>query len=610
MANFLTRKPDLREGDIPERLRDKMAKGAMDKRVFIPAAIIMVAFISITMAFPEQAKESFNKLQAEVIGYFGWYYTAIVAIFVIFALYLGFSRLGDIKLGPDDSEPDYSFMTWLAFLFAAGMGIGLVFYGAAEPLSHFLNPPPGVHGTTEEVAQAAMSRSFLHWGLHPWAIYVIVGMAIAYATHRKKLPLSIRFSLKPLLGDKVNGWVGDLIDIVALVGVLFGVATSMGLGVMQIASGLGFLGVDATGNAAYTWIIIGLVIVTLFSVVTGLEKGMKWLSNSNLVLAGIVAVFVLIFGPTVFILREFVQSIGAYLQSVIEMTFSTFALDGQAGEAFAGTWTTFYWGWWMSWAAFVGMFIARVSRGRTVREFVFAVLLVPAAMSFFWFSVMGGSALYEQLFGSSTLAELSSDSILFTMLDQLPASTLMIVGCVILVTVFFVTSADSGALVLGMISSSGSPEPKTWIRVFWVLVAGGASIALLWAGGSDSLTAIQTLSILTALPFSVVILLMCISLFKSLSYEHALFVRAQRRQVRTELKEEISEHMNTQWEEDLEKVNTEWSRKLDHLEEQMEERMSTGSVPQVPSAPQPPSPAASEEPSPSEGRTPWKRRRR
>ncbi|WP_085529305.1 BCCT family transporter [Kocuria massiliensis] len=566
MANFLTDKPDLGVGDVSDRLQRKMKRGAIDPRVFVPAAIIMAIFISITMMFPEQANNVFTALQEDVIGYFGWYYTAIVAIFVIFALYLGFSRLGDIKLGPDDSTPDYSFRTWLAFLFAAGMGIGLVFYGASEPISHFASPPPEVSGAPEQVAQQAMSRSFLHWGLHPWAIYVIVGMAIAYATHRKKLPLSIRFSLKPLLGKRISGVWGDLIDIVALVGVLFGVATSMGLGVMQIASGLGFLDIDASNNLGYTLIIVLLSAVTLFSVVTGLEKGMKWLSNGNLILAAVIVLFVLIMGPTIFLLREFVQSIGNYLQNVIQMTFSTFAFNGSEGQEFAGTWTTFYWGWWISWSAFVGMFIARVSRGRTVREFVVAVLLVPAVMSFFWFAVMGGTALNRELFGEGGLGKLSSDGVLFTMLQDLPASGALIVGSVILIIVFFVTSADSGALVLGMISSSGSPDPKTWVRVFWVLVAGGAALSLLWAGGENSLNAIQTISILTALPFSVVIVLMCVSLFKSLQAEHELLVRAQRRQARNELVEEIAEDVNSQ----VEASFSEWeARRNERLEAEL-----------------------------------------
>ncbi|WP_129657793.1 BCCT family transporter [Rothia uropygialis] len=563
MANFLTRKPDLRVGGVPDRLHEKMKRGSIDKRVFIPAAIIMALFISITMIFPHQANELFTALQTDVIGYFGWYYTAIVAVFVVFALYLGFSRLGDIKLGPDDSTPDYSFTTWLAFLFAAGMGIGLVFYGASEPISHFITPPPEVGGSPEQLAQQSMSRSFLHWGLHPWAIYVIVGMAIAYSAHRKKLPLSIRYSLKPLLGDRISGIWGDIIDIVALVGVLFGVATSMGLGVMQIASGLGFLNIDATSNMGYTMIIILLSAVTLFSVVTGLEKGMKWLSNGNLILAAVIVLFVLIMGPTIFLLREFVQAIGHYLQHVIELTFSTFALDGAEGQEFAGTWTTFYWGWWISWSAFVGMFIARVSRGRTVREFVLAVLLVPAAMSFFWFSVMGGTALHTELFGDGGLASLDSEGILFTMLQDLPASGALIIGSVILIIVFFVTSADSGALVLGMISSSGSPNPKTWVRVFWVLVAGGTATALLWAGGENSLNAIQTISILTALPFSVVIVFMCISLFKSLQAEHQLFIRAQRRQVRNEIADEISESVNSQVSANFSQLEEHWNDRME-----------------------------------------------
>lgn len=522
----------------------EIREGNLSPRVFWPAAIIMAVFIGLTLAFPTKAKNIFDALQSDVINYFGWYYVAIVAFFVIFALYLGFSRMGDVKLGDDDDEPDYSFGTWFAFLFAAGMGIGLVFYGATEPLMHFVDPRPGVeNGTKEQIAQAAMSQSFLHWGLHPWAIYVIVGLAIAYAAHRLKLPLSIRYSLKPLLGDRVKGAWGDVIDIVALVGTLFGVATSLGLGVMQIAAGLGYINIPAEGNLWLTGIIIVLMGITLFSVVTGLEKGMKWLSNGNLILAAIVCLFVLVVGPTLFLFREFVGSIGNYLQNVVSMTFETLALYGDEGEKFQSAWTTFYWGWWISWSPFVGMFIARVSKGRSVREFVMGVLIVPALTSFFWFSVLGGTALHQEIFENNSLLEadgtVSSEHALFKMFEHLPAGGALTIGAVLLITIFFVTSADSGALVLGMLSTNGSPEPKTWIRVFWVVVAAATAIALILAGGSDSLSAIQTIAILTAIPFSVVIILMCVSLNKALSYEHRLFIRAQRRSAREEIVAEM-----------------------------------------------------------------------
>lgn len=528
-------------------MMDKVNAGALAKRVFWPATIIMAAFIGWVLSVPDTAQEIFSDLQAKVIGYFGWYYVALVAFFVIFALYVGFSRLGDVKIGNDDDEPDFSFMTWLSFLFAAGMGIGLVFYGASEPLMHYINPRPGVSGNDAQVAQAAMSQSFLHWGLHPWAIYVIVGLALAYATHRQGLPLSIRYALKPIFGKRVEGSWGDTIDVIALVGTLFGVATSMGLGVMQIASGLGYMNIDANTQLGYITIIGVLTVVTLISVVTGLEKGMKILSNGNLILAAIVCIFVLIAGPTIFIFREFVASIGSYMQNFIALTFNTLALYGDEGQQFQAAWTTFYWGWWISWSPFVGMFIARVSKGRTVREFVLGVLLAPSLISFFWFTVMGGSALYRQLFQGGGLLEADgsadAENILFRMLENLPASGALIVGAVLLIIVFFVTSADSGALVLGMISTHGSPEPKTWIRVFWTIVAGFAAVALLLAGGTESLSTIQTVAILTALPFSVVILLMCASLFKTLHYEHQLIVRAQRRQARQEITHAVSNHV-------------------------------------------------------------------
>lgn len=529
---------------LSQEMMDKVEAGSLAKRVFWPAAIIMAAFIGWVLLFPTSAQEIFSNLQTQVIGYFGWYYVALVAFFVIFALYVGFSRLGDVKIGNDDDEPDFGFMTWLSFLFAAGMGIGLVFYGASEPLMHYVNPRPGVSGNDAQVAQAAMSQSFLHWGLHPWAIYVIVGLALAYATHRQGLPLSIRYALKPIFGKKVEGGWGDAIDVVALVGTLFGVATSMGLGVMQIAAGLGYINIDANTQLGYVIIIAVLTVVTLVSVVTGLEKGMKWLSNGNLILAAVVCLFVLVAGPTIFIFREFVSAIGNYAQNFISLTFNTLALYGDEGQKFQATWTTFYWGWWISWSPFVGMFIARVSKGRTVREFVLGVLLAPSLISFFWFTVMGGSALYQELFTDKpSLLEADgsavAEHILFNMLGNMPGSVALTIGSVLLIIIFFVTSADSGALVLGMISTHGSPEPKTWIRVFWTLVAGAASVALLLAGGAESLTTIQTVAILTALPFSVVILLMCASLTKTLRHEHQLIVRGQRRQARQEIERAV-----------------------------------------------------------------------
>ncbi|WP_228008178.1 BCCT family transporter [Rothia terrae] len=529
---------------LSKEMMDKVEAGSLAKRVFWPAAIIMAAFIGWVLLFPTSAQEIFSNLQTQVIGYFGWYYVALVAFFVIFALYVGFSRLGDVKIGNDDDEPDFGFMTWLSFLFAAGMGIGLVFYGASEPLMHYVNPRPGVSGNDAQVAQAAMSQSFLHWGLHPWAIYVIVGLALAYATHRQGLPLSIRYALKPIFGKKVEGGWGDAIDVVALVGTLFGVATSMGLGVMQIAAGLGYMNIDANTKLGYVIIIAVLTVVTLVSVVTGLEKGMKWLSNGNLILAAVVCLFVLVAGPTIFIFREFVSAIGNYAQNFISLTFNTLALYGDEGQKFQATWTTFYWGWWISWSPFVGMFIARVSKGRTVREFVLGVLLAPSLISFFWFTVMGGSALYQELFTDKpSLLEADgsavAEHILFNMLGNMPGSVALTIGSVLLIIIFFVTSADSGALVLGMISTHGSPEPKTWIRVFWTLVAGAASVALLLAGGAESLTTIQTVAILTALPFSVVILLMCASLTKTLRHEHQLIVRGQRRQARQEIERAV-----------------------------------------------------------------------
>ena len=499
--------------------------------VFWPAAGLVIAITAFSMIAPRIANTVFSTLQSNVISSFSWYYVLITAFFVAFALWLGFSRFGDIKLGKDDDKPEFSMIAWISFLFAAGMGIGLVFYGVAEPLSHFANPRPGVTGTETELAQKAMSQTFLHWGVHAWAIYVVVGLALAYAIHRRGRPISIRWTLEPLLGKRIRGGWGNLIDVIALVGTVFGVATSLGLGVLQISAGLEKTGVAAANLTTQIVVIAVVVAFTILSLISGIGRGMKWLSTTNLLLAAALLLFLLIVGPTEFLFREFVQSIGNYLQNFIGLSFTVSAFAGEAGEQWQASWTTFYWGWWMSWAPFVGVFIARVSKGRTVREFVGGVMLVPTVLTFLWFSVLGGNAIHRELFGQGGLVaadgSVDADSALFDLLAGLPAGTALTFGAILLIGIFFVTSADSGALVMSMIATGGSTEPPKRIRIFFALLASVLAIALLITGGLQTL---QTAAILSALPFSVVMLMMCAATVTAFSRERRAYDGAQRAQ--------------------------------------------------------------------------------
>ncbi len=481
------------------------------------------------MTMPTTAEALFASIQSKIIGYFNWYYVLIATGFVVFSLWLGFGKFGEIKLGKDDDEPEFSLGSWFSLLFAAGMGIGLVFYGVSEPLSHFASPKPGASGTPAELAQQAQAQTFLHWGVHAWSIYVVIGLALAYAIHRRGRPISIRWTLEPLLGRKVHGGLGNLIDVVALVGTIFGVATSLGLGVLQISAGLESAGLIQASQFVDLIIIAVVTVMVLFSVLSGVGKGMKWLSNTNLLLAGVFVAFLLIVGPTQFLLRNFVQSVGNYLQNFLAMSFNVSAFTGTEGEIWQGTWTTFYWGWWISWAPFVGIFIARISKGRTVRQFVAGVILVPTVVTMLWFAVLGGTAIYGQLQGTGNLVapdrSIDTEGALFAMLDQLPAGAVLTVGAIIMIVIFFVTSADSGALVMGMIATGGEVEPKNWIRIFFTLATSLLAASLLLSGG---LEALKTAAIIIALPFSIVLILICWATYLAFSREVKVYEKARR----------------------------------------------------------------------------------
>ena len=507
----------------------KISAGGVAPRAFYPALAVIVASVVVTAVFPDEVGRRMASIQSAIVNSFNWYYVLVVAAFVVFAVWMGLSRFGDIKLGPDDAQPDYPLTTWFAMLFGAGMGIGLVFWGAAEPMSHLTSPRPGTTGDEVGLARAAMAQTFLHWGVHAWAIYVVVGLALAYAVHRKGRPLSIRWALEPVLGDRVRGWPGDLVDGVAIVGTVFGVATSLGLGVKQISAGLVHLGViDRPSNGVLVLLIAAITLIATASVISGISRGIKWLANVNIILAIVFMIVVLVVGPTLFLLREFVESFGAYFQNLLPLTFDLGAYRGDEGVAWQGAWTTFYWGWWISWAPFVG-----------------GVLVVPAAVAFLWFAVMGGTAIHDQLLGDGGLiepgGEIVSENVLFEMVGGLPGGTVLSVLALLLVVIFSTTPLAASSLVAGTLSSGGHPEPSRWTRVLFAGLIGLAAVALLLTARDGSgLIALRTAAIVFALPFSLVMVALCVASYRAVRIEHRLLLSAQRRQQREELHRHVT----------------------------------------------------------------------
>jgi choline/glycine/proline betaine transport protein len=491
------------------------ARAAINPPVFYTSAGLILAFVLLGSVFAEQAQRLFARVQGFIIEDFGWFYIIAVAGFLIFVLFLMISRYGDVKLGPDDSEPDYSYMSWLAMLFSAGMGIGLVFFGVAEPIQHYAAPPVG-EGRTIESARQAMALTFLHWGLHAWAIYIVVGLALAYFAFRRGLPLTPRSALFPLIGSRIYGPFGHAIDIFAVIGTMFGVATSLGFGVLQVNAGFSYLFGLPTNTTVQIILIAFITGAATLSVAMGLDRGVKRLSELNIILAALLLVFVLLAGSTVFLLQAYVQNIGTYLSTLVQRTFSMYAYEP---NPWIGNWTLFYWGWWMAWSPFVGMFIARISRGRTIREFVTGVLIVPVLFSFLWMTVFGNTAIALDLSGVAPIAETAANNLpvaLFVTLEQLPMSAIASGLATLLVMTFFITSADSGALVIDIITSGGSESSSAWQRVFWAVSAGVLAAVLLVAGGLQGL---QTAAIASALPFAVVMVFMCYGLLRALQME-------------------------------------------------------------------------------------------
>lgn len=481
---------------------------------YISIAVVLIAVIAGVIT-PEKFEAVTSSMTAFVTSRFGWYYLLLMTVILAISIFLIFSPYGKIRLGKDSDRPQFSTTTWIAMLFSAGMGIGLVFYGAAEPLSHYAVMTASEAPYTVAAFKEALRQSFFHWGLHVWAMYGIVALILAYFQFRKGEPALVSGTLKPIFGDKVKGPVGTIIDVLAVFATVFGVATSLGLGAMQINAGLNYLfGVSMDIKAQFL-IVVVVTFLFILSAKTGLQKGIKYLSNTNLVLALALLGFVLILGPTLLIFNVFTESVGGYFTHLIEMSFQTSPFDSDK-RAWVDAWTIFYWAWWIAWAPFVSMFIARISKGRTIREFMIGVLLAPTLLSMVWFSAFGTTAVQVENSGKADLASAASEIVIFKMFDTMPGGIILSVIAVLLIGSFFITSADSATFVLGMQSTNGSLLPPDSVKVTWGIIQSAIALILLFVGG---LGALQNAIIIAALPFSFVILLMIISFFKAISSE-------------------------------------------------------------------------------------------
>ena len=494
--------------------------------VFAISGVSIVAFVFYTLALPEQSGALFSWLFSSVTKNFDWFFISVGNIFVLFCLFLIITPLGKVRLGGSDATPDYTYLGWFSMLFAAGMGIGLMFYGVSEPLSHFSSslggtalgengvrtdwaPLGAAAGDQAEATRLGMAATIYHWGLHPWAIYAVVGLALALFSYNKGLPLTIRSAFYPILGERVWGWPGHIIDILAVFATLFGLATSLGFGATQANAGLNELFGLPVGSTAQVLLITGITAIATVSVMRGLDGGVKILSELNMGLAFLLLAFVLLVGPTWTILANFVTSLLAYGEYLPALS-NPFARED---VNFSQGWTSFYWAWWISWSPFVGMFIARVSRGRSVREFITCVLLIPSLVCVLWMSVFGGVAIQQVIQdGYTTAQDAELPRQLFAMLDQLPLAGITSAIGIVLVIVFFVTSSDSGSLVIDTITAGGKVDAPVPQRVFWCIFEGAVAMVLLLSiGGLQSL---QSMVISTGLPFAIVLLFMCYAIYK------------------------------------------------------------------------------------------------
>lgn len=480
--------------------------------VFFSSAIIIILIIVLTLSFKDGAKVYFESIQNFVADKGGWFFVLMVNIFLFFMIFLAFSKYGRLRIGGQNAKPEFKTLSWFAMLFSAGMGIGLLFWSISEPITHFTAPPITTEGGTV-AAQEAMNFTFLHWGFHAWGVYALVGLALAYFTYSRGLPLTIRSVFYPFLGDKVYGTIGDIIDVFAVLATIFGLATSLGLGVKQIAGGLDHVFDISGGLTTQISLIAGVTAVATISVVLGVDKGVKFLSEWNMRIAVLLLLLVVILGPTIYIFQSFVQNTGSYFSNFLEIATWT---ESYANTGWQNGWTVFYWGWWIAWSPFVGIFIARISKGRTVQEFILGVLIIPALVTFFWINAFGSTAIQEALTGDMTIVSAVKEDIataMFVFLEDFPLATVLNIVAIILVAGFFITSSDSGSLVVDSITSGGKIDSPVGQRIFWAVTEGAVAAVLLVGGG---LNALQTAVIVTGLPFALILLVMCYSLLKGL----------------------------------------------------------------------------------------------
>jgi choline/glycine/proline betaine transport protein len=514
----------------------------VDKQVFWPSALLIIAFIAVTLIIGEPMEQIFSSIQSSITDVGGWFFILSVNIFLFFVLYIAFSKYGKIRLGGANSKPEFSTLSWFAMLFSAGMGIGILFWSVGEPISHFINPP-NADSRTVEAARESMELTFLHWGLHAWGIYALVGMALAFFTFNKKLPLTISSVFYPLLGKKVFGPWGKAINVLAVVATLFGLATSLGMGVQQVSAGLAHLLNLPDTTTSQVILITVITLAATGSVVAGLSGGVKKLSQLNMIIGALFLLFMIIVGPSLFIIGSFIQNIGGYVQNFFELSSWT---ETYKQSNWQSDWTVFYWAWWISWSPFVGMFIARISRGRTLKEFVLGVLIVPTLITFLWLSAFGGSAIFLELNSLADIATAVTSNIatsLYVLLEQFPLSSITSIVGVVLVTSFFITSSDSGSLVVDSLTAGGKLDAPVPQRIFWAMTEGAVAAVLLIGGG---LGALQTAAVSSGLPFTILLIILMVSLLKGLKKEHSGMMEIQNEAERKQYLDAITRMLKKQ----------------------------------------------------------------
>jgi choline/carnitine/betaine transport len=518
----------------------------LDKVVFGVSAAVSLAFVAWGVLDTASLATTSSDVLTWVMTNTGWLFVLTASLFVLFVLWLAASRYGKVPLGHDNERPEFKTVSWIAMMFSAGMGIGLMFFGVAEPLYHYMSPPPGTATPeTTDAMRTAMATTLFHWTLHPWAIYAVVGIAIAYGTFRRGRSQLISSAFGPLLGKRTEGPLGRFIDILAIFATLFGSATSLGLGALQIGGGIEYAGWMGT---ATTPLLVGIIAVLtvcfIASAVSGVAKGIQWLSNINMVLAAALAVFVFVVGPTIFILNVVPTAVGEYIRELPELASRTEAVGGSAMSEWLSAWTVFYWAWWVSWTPFVGMFIARISRGRTIREFVTGVLLVPSLVSLVWFAIFGGAAISAQQ-GGANLNQDNFDTALFQLLNEYPITGVTTVLVMLLVGIFFVSGADAASIVMGTLSEKGTTEPTRKTVIFWGVATGAVAAVMLMIGGEEALTGLQYITISAALPFVFVMVGLMVSMVKDLRNDPLVLRTARGEEiVEQAVIEGVSEHDN------------------------------------------------------------------